>query len=60
MMQKIIIEKQITVDDFFTERGLDPKLYFISKDGKMVQNNTEQLKIGDNIQVIARISGGLL
>lgn len=56
--QKIIVEKQVTVEDFLSERGLDTNLYFISKEGKMVQDSKETLKIGDTVTVIAKVAGG--
>lgn len=56
--QKIIVEKQVTVEDFLRKRGLNANLYFISKDGKMMQDFKEELKIGDTVTVIARVAGG--
>lgn len=55
---KVVIEKQMTVEDLLDERKLSGKKYFVSRDGIMMQNMKETLKIGDTVSIIARVAGG--
>jgi len=56
--QKVVVEKEVTVEDFLSERKLDASLYFVSKGGVMMQNMKETLKIGDTVSITARVAGG--
>ena len=56
--QKVVVEKQVTVEDFLGERNLDASLYFVSKGGIMMQNMKETLKIGDTVSITAKVAGG--
>ena len=57
-LQKIIIDEELTVEEFFNMRGLDSRLYFIAKNGQALQNQKELLKIGDSITLIPKLAGG--
>ncbi len=57
-MQKIIIEQETTLDDFFTAKGLDARLYFVARNGIALQDSKTVLRINDVVRIIPKVAGG--
>lgn len=57
-LQKIIIEQETTLDDFFATRKLDSRLYFVARNGIALQDPKTVLRINDVVKIIPKVAGG--
>lgn len=57
-LQKITIEQETTLADFFTTRGLDSRLYFVARNGIALQDSKTVLRINDDVRIIPKVAGG--
>lgn len=58
-MQKITIEEETTLGDFFAARGLDSSLYFVARNGIALQDSSTVLRIKDAVRIIPKVAGGM-
>jgi sulfur carrier protein ThiS len=54
----IIIEEEMTVSEMLKAQGLDYKLFFVDRNGVVIQNENTILKSGEEVRLYPKVKGG--
>jgi sulfur carrier protein ThiS len=54
----IIIEEEMTVSEMLKAQGLDYKLFFVDRNGVVIQNENTILKAGEEVRLYPKVKGG--
>ena len=51
------VEKEMTAEELLVSQGLNPSLYFVAVEGKLIQGK-ETIKQSQTAKIIPRVAGG--
>ena len=58
MIQKLQqVEKEMTVSELLSSQNLNPNMYWVDVDGRMIQGN-DTIKQGESPKIVPKVSGG--